>query len=68
MLEVDLHLALVLREGKLERGRGGALVKDVPVVAHEGREVILEVGTDEDFLELGDDLVEEEVLGGSAPV
>ena len=47
---------------------GGALVKDVPVGAHEGGEIVFEVRTDEDFLGLSDHLVEEEVLGGSAAV
>lgn len=41
---------------------GAIVIEDMPMVFHEARESLLELGIDHDFLECTDDLVELEVF------
>lgn len=68
MLEVVLQLVPILCKDVGQDGRGTVLVEDAPVIPHESGQGSLKVMMDDDVLQLGDDLVEEDVFIGGCPV
>ena len=68
VLKIFLDLGSIQLKHLIFALRVVAVIKNVPVIAHEAGQGLFESWIDEDFLESGDDLIEFEVFWGGGDI